>query len=446
MFPASRGRVHAATFAVVAAAVSALTLTSCSSAPIVGSGSVGGSPSASSATVGATPAGGTPSSTPTGMPRTDPIVFPYSLPPGAVEMTPSGDLGFSRMEGVLAVPSTPGRHPVAIIVHGSYVNCIWREKDDFLGKTINTVSWVPGCGSKTARNASFTKGQDYVRWSASFAFLAKQLAARGIAAVAIDVAIKDSSEFGEPDAAHVSRVLLDLHRRLLTDLNSGKNHGLAVPVGVAGSLDLDRVAVIGHSSGGGFATAQLTTTSPVPGLAAVVALQPAADVDESTGPLPRNTPALFVSSTCDEQASASEVRDLAKGLGGRTVGAPMVLVNLAAATHIAMIGGGDHTRGMVRPVEAPECATAKLAVPGAVRMQTASVIGDFLETVFAGEASFTFHSGTSAPVTAALVAGKGRVATTTVADGSLGTDLSADAVRFVESTEQFLPPFTRPLR
>ena len=124
----------------------------------------------------------------------------------------------------------------------------------------------------------------------------------------------------------------------------------------------------------------------------------------------------------------------------------MILVNLAAATHIAMIGGGDHTRGMVRPVEAPECATAKLAVPGAVRMQTASVIGDFLETVFAGEASFTFHSGTSAPVTAALVAGKGRVAMTTVADGSLGTDLSADAVRFVESTEQFLPPFTRPLR
>ena len=53
-------------------------------------------------------------------PAAPPTLRAYTFPAGMVDGTTYGTKHFSRIEGVIAIPSTPGPHPVAVIVHGSY--------------------------------------------------------------------------------------------------------------------------------------------------------------------------------------------------------------------------------------------------------------------------------------------------------------------------------------
>lgn len=366
----------------------------------------------------------------------------YSFPAGAVEVNSGGGTMLSRLEGVLAVPDTPGRHPVAIILHGSYPNCIDAPREKVLASTINVVAWEALCGTKRILVESFTSGPEYVRWSASFAGMAQELASRGIAAVSIDVAVKTDNSFGEPDQDAVHSVLVERHRKILADLDAGKDLGLPSAPSLKGTLDLDRLALIGHSSAGGFVAGLQNATHGIPGVKALVPLEPAkniADANAKAHPLPM----LFIGGRCDEQATYDDVSQLARDAGKQSVGAPVLFATMEKTTHIAMIGGGDHTKGLVTPIETPACATSALAPAGAVRQQAAVLVADFLTTVFSGGNDFTFRIAGVPGASVAVIAGAAKVATTVVDEQGLGKDVLANSVTFVESSQQRLPAFTR---
>lgn len=155
----------------------------------------------------------------------------YEFPEGALQTIPGAavkDLPVSRVGGVLALPQGNGPFPVAVVIHGSYPNCLDAPKDPVINASVQNISpWPRWCGAlDRIHNDASSKGPDYVKWDLAFAGFSRALAERGIAALAIDVALKDSFAFGEQSQSVVTRSLYDLHLSLLQDFNAGKLRGL----------------------------------------------------------------------------------------------------------------------------------------------------------------------------------------------------------------------------
>lgn len=360
----------------------------------------------------------------------------YEFPAGALDASSSPDGILTRVAGTLALPATPGPHPVVVIVHGSYPQCIWGAKDPLLAGPLQTVAWPERCGTHEKANAEVSEGTDYVKWDASVAHLTRQLAERGMVAVALDVSAKDTLEFGEANPYLATEKLLDLHRGLLKDFHAGQDHGLGLPASVKGSMDFSRVGYVGHSSGGEYLANALEEGTE--GMAAVALLQPVLHTSEGE-PFARPVPTLIVSGQCDEQANPQDIAQAAPHVARRNVGAPTVTAVAAGTTHIAMLGGGNHTSGLVNPVKGPQCAADALVPAGQARPAAAIVVADFLQQAFAGSTDFTLGASKDAPMTVASLS-PGATATTEARE--LPQDLRADEVTYLTSTHRALPAFT----
>ncbi|MCB0881912.1 MAG: hypothetical protein KDC33_06810 [Thermoleophilia bacterium] len=376
-----------------------------------------------------------------------PVVLAYSYAPGGIVGDRSGHRFPTRVDGVLAVPPTPGPHPVAFIFHGSYPSCIWPARERTLSRTLSVVRWPSRCWDRRHAGPQGTYGPYAVRWEASFAGMARALADRGVAAVAIDVATKENTEWGEADRTVTQRRLFDLHLRVLRSLNAGNGRGIALPAGVRGSLDLTRIAAVGHSSGGGFVLSQLEATRTrqriLPGLRAVVGVQPAAGY-LTRGAFSNPVPALIIGSRCDEQIPWRDTNQVAARTVTRNGSTPTVFVGLGNTLHLSTVGGGNPRVGPTDPVETPECTTA-LAAPAAVRAQESALVADFVSQALSGARSFALRAGPSVPVEVRR-ATPGLVVTTepTLAEG-MPAEVPANRVRFRASPFRWLPPAPRRL-
>ncbi|WP_116115686.1 dienelactone hydrolase family protein [Austwickia chelonae] len=362
----------------------------------------------------------------------------YSFKPGMIKAgrTAKDNAALSRFDGVLTVPKAPGKHPVAVIVHGSYANCVWYGHGQQIAQDANTVAWPEACGTKkpSERNG-FSSGADHVRHEAGFAYLAKHLADRGIATVAIDVSTKDALWTGSIDRDKAQSLLVDEHLRLLKDLDAGKEHGIKLPASVKGRLDLSRVALVGHGSGATWAAEQWNRGA-LPGLKAAVALQPV--VQPSLRTTKATTPIMYLGGECDEQAKISGVAKYAAEAGKYAPNAPIVFGTSGHTTHAGLVGGLDsHKIGLVRPVKTPGCADGKLLPKKDMRGQNAQVVGDFLTKALTGSADYSFGIGEKSPVEMKAITEAAKVKTHKVS--KLPQDISARSVNFQQIDEQFLP-------
>ena len=203
------------------------------------------------------------------------MVRGYEFPGGMIAGLVGGGQTYSRVEGVLAVATGGGRHPVVVLIHGSYPSCLDPARDRLL-PGVATVPWPQGCGTeKLDQGQGITQGPDYVRTPASLAYLATELTRRGYAVVIPDVNSKERPDWGgEPDLRALQTSLAKLHLDQLRRLDGGDALGLSWGKDVAGRLDTGTVAVVGHSSGAGWAI-QAAFGRDLPGTKAAVALEPA---------------------------------------------------------------------------------------------------------------------------------------------------------------------------
>jgi len=367
--------------------------------------------------------------------------FAYSLPPGAIPSNMGGGDLNSRFDGVLSVPATPGPHPVAFVVHGTYATCLDLSKERNMPAELNTISWPQWCGSERTSTENFTQGPDYVRWGASWAYLTQELAAHGIAAVAIDVRARDETDFGEGHPYETPRVLVDRHRSFLADLNQGVNHGLATPDAIKGSLDTSQIALIGHSSGGEFALSQLFGVKPLGGVKAVVGLQPAFN-----SPVPDNRPlpipAMFVAGECDEQVPPTVVAASVADVQAQKPTGPFLHATVPSTTHLGLLGGGNTKIGKATIYNTPGCAADKTTRTSVMRSDNATLIADFLTAVFAGKSEIALRVRPDAPATITVISGSMTVKSTPTPDEGRAADVGAKSITYVTSTERYLPVFT----
>ena len=120
------------------------------------------------------------------------------------------------LAGVIAVPNTPGPHPLVVILHGNANNFI---NFDIHGRVYS-----------------------------GFAYLARQLAAEGYVAISININIEYSDRYGESSWGSYAYAIFEQHLERLVEANTGQNtaHG----VNLIGMVDFDEIHLIGHSRGG----------------------------------------------------------------------------------------------------------------------------------------------------------------------------------------------------
>lgn len=61
-----------------------------------------------------------------------PVMRAYEFPGGMIDGRAGGGKLYTRVEALVAIPQTPGRHPVAVVVHGSYPSCIDVTQDQLI--------------------------------------------------------------------------------------------------------------------------------------------------------------------------------------------------------------------------------------------------------------------------------------------------------------------------
>lgn len=160
-------------------AVASLAAAACSapSAPAPAEGSVVGSAASHGAPVGTVSATRAAPS----VASSAPIIRAYEFPGGMIEDGGPGIKLYTRVEALVALPQTPGRHPVAVVIHGSHPSCIDATRDQLITSEALTTPWPEGCGSKRSINdQAITQGPDYLRTPASMAYLARALAEKAL--------------------------------------------------------------------------------------------------------------------------------------------------------------------------------------------------------------------------------------------------------------------------
>ncbi|MBK8437419.1 MAG: dienelactone hydrolase family protein [Austwickia sp.] len=388
-----------------------------------GSSSAASSPSTTGAGSGVTPSEG------------PPVLRAYEFPGGMIEGALGGGKLYTRVEAVVAVPAGTGRHPVAVIVHGSYPSCVNLAKDKLFTSDVLSVRWPEGCPTQTFdQGEGLTSGPDYVRSTASFAYLARELAQRGFVVVTPDVNTKERFDWGgEPDPQTLQTNLVKLHLDLLRRIDAGDGLGLAWSGELRGRMDTRTVAVIGHSSGGGYALQ--AGYGDIPGTKAVAAIEPAfKSVPKAriAGP-----PTFILMGECDEQIPIADSRREVADLVRANPSTAVVSATMAHATHIGMLtGGGSHTIGLVTPSSSPACAAKALLNRTLQRAATARITGDFLVQAFAGTATYALTTVEGATVTAAA---KGPASVTVAVAPSAPEGVDPKSLTFTSSETRVLP-------
>jgi len=269
---------------------------------------------------------------------------------GATGSATSWDLGTvtladgapSRLWGVLAVPEGAGPHPVVIVLHGRHAVC---SVDSDYG------TWPCKEGSEIPNHEGF-------------AYLVESLAARGLIAIAPGVNVQHTFGAGEP--APTTRTA-EIVQRTVDALLAGE---LGVP---ADQVDLDRLAMVGHSVGAGEA-AVLANRSTVfePPISGIVMLQPGID-DPAALPV-ADVPTVVVVGECDGDTGVSGAIAVSQALLAERA-APIALVGLERTTHNATNSGLGPD---AFPTPAPACADPGPMDPDEQRTLLADIVPDFV--------------------------------------------------------------------
>lgn len=401
----------------------------CTSAPAPSSspspsGSAAGSASATAGASSGAPAQG------------PPVIRGYEFPGGMIEGAQGGAKLYTRVEAVLAVPAGTGRHPVAVMVTGSYPSCVDLPNDKLFTSEVNSVPWPEGCPTKTFdQGDGLTSGPDYVRSNASFAYLARELAQRGFVVVIPDVNTKERLDWGgEPHPQVLQTQLVKLHLDLLRRIDAGENLGLPWAAQLRGRMDTGTIAVVGHSSGGGYAIQ--AGYGDIPGTKAVAAIEPAFKSTPKASP--QGPPTLILIGECDEQIPLADTKGEVADLVRANPTTAIVSTTLAHAIHIGMLnGGGSHTIGLVIPNSSPACAPTALLDRTLQRAATAQITADFVTQAFAGTTKYVLTTLEGATVT---VEAKGPATVTTSVTPTAPPAVDPKSVTFTKSSVAVLPP------
>gem|GEM_PF-4636306 len=370
-----------------------------------------------------------------------PQVEGYTFAAGMVDAG-AGAQTYTKFNGTIGIPATPGPHPVVVVVHGSYYPCITLGSNKLFTRDVSTTKEPDVCGPESnASNDALAYGPDYVRASASFATLVKELASRGFVVVAPDVHAKDALWSGaEGSQGPVTTSIVKAHLALLADLKKGITHSLPFAGALKGAVDVGSLAFVGHSSGGMYVLEpQLTKDFPAAKVA--VALEPARAGDTDLTNSAALAGVMVVAGVCDEQVSGDrEPRRLAADYAKANPRVPTVHASLAGTTHLGLLqGGGDTTIGMTRPAPNPRaCTKARLAKPADMQTAAAQITADFIEQAMSGAHSLTIATPSTPMVKVrSLTSG---VSLKTEPATSLPAITVANSVRFLPGTGALLPP------
>lgn len=141
------------------------------------------------------------------------------------------------LQGVVALPDGPGPFPVVVILHGRHSGCHFTQP-----WTASTWPCPPGTEN---------------RFDQGFAYLAEGLAEQGYLALAIDLNGAYTFSHGATAANYThlanqrSPQIIDAHLTRLAEANQGSAVGFGIDL--KGKVDFSRLALIGHSMGGGTA-------------------------------------------------------------------------------------------------------------------------------------------------------------------------------------------------
>ncbi len=137
-----------------------------------------------------------------------------------------------RLNGIVAAPPGPGPHPVVLILHGTHHGCPVDPNT-----SVDTWPCAPDVEQPNYRG---------------FDYLVQQLAAQGYVALAPNINAENTFGFGEPMPAERLKQIVDLHLKSLAEASAGGSNKFGVDL--KGRADMGRLAFIGHSRGGEFAS------------------------------------------------------------------------------------------------------------------------------------------------------------------------------------------------
>lgn len=133
-----------------------------------------------------------------------------------------------RLNGIIAVPmAQQGPRPVVLVMHGTHPGCPLDET------SVDRWPCAPEVEQPNYRG---------------FAYLIRQLAARGYVALSINLNAEHTFGFGEAPPNMRLQQIVDLHLKALAAADAGGTNNFGVPL--QGRADLRRLAIIGHSRGG----------------------------------------------------------------------------------------------------------------------------------------------------------------------------------------------------
>jgi len=160
------------------------------------------------------------------------------------------------LRGSVTYPDSPGPWPVALMLHGRHETCIDREGEGFVPE--------PGYDNPNCPDVIRPDGTVIQRWVRSYqgyGYLARRLASQGYLVVSPDANLLVSYEFYSQRAGIKAREqVIGATLDLLNRWNAGTELPVRdVPGGpvvgeFSGNIDLERLAIMGHSRGGDAAT------------------------------------------------------------------------------------------------------------------------------------------------------------------------------------------------
>jgi len=131
------------------------------------------------------------------------------------------------LQGAIALPADAAPAPLVVILHGRHAMC---------GVDITIYPCAPG---------------EEIRYDLGFSYLMEALAREGYAAMALNINPTLTEAYGRGDVDARTAQLVDLHLATLQAAVDGEDSALSLPL--VDRIDFSRIALIGHSSGGGAA-------------------------------------------------------------------------------------------------------------------------------------------------------------------------------------------------